>query len=274
MVSEQDHKNRPRKALSIAGLDPCGGAGILADVRAFENIGVYGMGIATTLTFQNTKGMEGRFDPGGEAVRRQLEVLLDDCRPDAVKVGALGNAFSDDGFFKVLRDRYDGPVVVDPVLKSAAGGDLDGSGCADFLLGSLVPYASIVTPNIDEVSEVWGFSVSTPGEMEEASLGIVETGANAVLITGFRHEGEDEISALDIYYDGENVIRFKAAWRDGLSVHGTGCVLSSSIAAYLALGKELRVAVRLGLETVRSAIGNAVRIGKGSKCANTAVFPD
>ncbi|MBN2168850.1 MAG: bifunctional hydroxymethylpyrimidine kinase/phosphomethylpyrimidine kinase [Actinobacteria bacterium] len=273
-MSNESTEKHPRTALSIAGLDPCGGAGILADVKTFEHAGVYGMGIATTLTFQNTREMKGRFDPGNKTVRRQLEVLLEDCRPDAIKVGALGNAFSEDGFFRVLSDNYEGPVVVDPVLKSAAGGVLDSSGCNDFIQRLLVPYASIVTPNIGEVADLWGFAVSTLNEMEKASRKIVEMGAKAVLITGFRYEDAGEISAVDLYCDGDSVIKFESPWFDCLNVHGTGCVLSSSITAYLALGKKLPVAVRFGLEAVRSAIENAVCIGSGSSCANSTVFPD
>lgn len=262
-----DTGDHTRTALSIAGFDPCTGAGLASDLRTFEHFGVWGLGVITTLTFQNTKGITGRYDPECEVVTRQLEALLSDCRPDAVKTGALGKAIAGGSFISLLKDNYDGPVVVDPVLKASSGGDLIDGDSAGFLLESLVPISVIVTPNVQEVSDIWGLQVDSPGDAEKAAGAIVERGANAVLITGRRDEREGKPVAVDLFFDGRDLREYVSPWRDNLNIHGTGCVLSSAITAYLALGNVLGDSVEKGIEAVRAAIRNAVLIGGGLPCA-------
>lgn len=272
MAGKKEVGERVSTALSIAGLDPCGGAGVISDIRTFEHLGVYGMGIAATLTFQNTFGLKGRFAPGKDVIRRQLDVLLSDCRPDAIKIGALGDSLSED-LIHTLQGLYDGPVVVDPVLRSTSGGDLAGGDCRELLLKNLIPRATITVPNAEEVSDLWDLEAETPDEMKAAARRIIESGANAVLITGGKFETEKGTTALDLYNDGEIELVFETPWRKELKVHGTGCVISSAIAAYLALGEKLPLAVKRGREVVQYAIGNAVTVGGGMPCANTAGFP-
>lgn len=271
-MEASDSGNHPRIALSIAGLDPSAGAGIIADLRTFEDIGVWGMGVVTTITYQNTSGIEGRFDPATGAVSRQIEVLLRDCVPDAIKIGALGKALAEDEFIPLLKERFDVPVVFDPVLMGSSGGNLTDLDHKECLVESLVPLTTITTPNVEEVTAIWGFRIDSFQDMESAARGIVDKGANAVLITGGKDERDGKSFAVDLFFDGRDVKEYRSPWYDNLDIHGTGCVLSSAIAAHLALGEKLETSVDRGIKVVGRAIRNAVSIGGGSPCATVRGF--
>lgn len=271
-MTTSNEGGHPKVALSIAGLDPSAGAGMIADLRTFENIGVWGMGVVTTLTYQNTSGIEGRFDPAAGAVSRQLEVLLQDCVPDAIKIGALGRALAEESFIPLLEERFDIPVVFDPVLTASSGGDLTDLDYKDRMIESLIPLSTVVTPNVDEVTAIWGAGIERFRDVEKAARIIIEKGAKTVLITGAKDERNGVPVAVDLFFDGHDFKEYESPWHDNLNVHGTGCVLSSAITAYLALGNELEVSIEKGIKVVSVAIRNAVSIGSGSPCANVYGF--
>jgi len=258
----------PSLALSVAGLDPCGGAGIIADMRTFDACGVYPMGVVATITYQNTIGLEGRFDLSPVVVRRQLEAVLSDVVPDAMKTGALGSAAAVDEVAAVVRNKRPGPLVVDPVLASGGGQPLMGAGGVEALKKHLLPLAAIVTPNTGEVSLLCGFEVFDIEDMEAAALRLVEMGVGAVLITGMKVGEGGGSEAADVFFDGGDSKVFTRPWIQGADVHGTGCVLSAAITASLAKGDDLKSAVAAGRELVARATVDPVRPGTGAACAN------
>ena len=260
---------KPVVALAVAGLDPSGGAGIIADVRTFDALGVYGEAVATTLTVQSTRGMSGRHDVSTEVIREQLESLFEDRRPDAVKVGALGNTAIICELARFLREvEYRGPLVVDPVLASSSGvALLDDDGLAA-LKGQLLPRASIITPNVREVSLLCGFEVFEEKDVETAALRLVSMGARAALVTGCVTVEKRRKHAADVLCDEGGIRLFTSPWIEGEGAHGTGCVLSSAIAAEMALGRGTEAAVSAARKFVRGAIEAAVEPGTGAAVAN------
>jgi len=258
----------PSLALSVAGLDPCGGAGIIADIRTFNVCGVYPMAVAATITYQSTRGLEGRFDLPPEALRMQLEAILSDVMPDAIKTGALGSAAAVDEIAAIVRNRKLGPLVVDPVVQSGGGEPLMGEGGVEALTERLLPLAALVVPNTHEVSLLCGFEVFEVEDMKAAALRIVEMGAQAVLITGMKVGEGTGSEAADMFFDGSGFEVFTRPWIEDANVHGTGCVLSAAITASLAKGDDLKSSVTAGLELVAVAMKNVLRPGTGAPCAN------
>ena len=258
----------PSLALSVAGLDPCGGAGIIADMRTFDACGVYPMAVAATVTYQSTRGLEGRFDLPPEALRRQLEAVFSDVMPDAVKTGALGSAAAVDEIAAIMRNRRLGPLVVDPVVQSGGGEPLMDEGGVEVLTERLLPLAALVTPNTHEVSLLCGFEVFDVEDMKAAALRLVEMGVGAVLITGMKVGEGTGSEAADMFFNGSGFEVFTRPWIEDVNIHGTGCVLSAAITASLAKGDDMKSAVTAGLELVAVAMKNAVRPGTGAPCAN------
>jgi len=259
-----------RTALSIAGLDPSGGAGLIADVGTFAALDVHGMAVVTTLTYQNTLGLTGRYDVPGGVVLRQLEELWADRVPNAVKTGALGgaDAVREVGLF--LDSEYMGPVVVDPVTAAGSGGRLLEEDALQGLVAYVIPRAAVVTPNVDEAALLSGFEVCDIKDAEAAALRLVSMGARAALVTGMKIEENGVPMAADVLCDGEEIDIYSHPWVEGLRVHGTGCVLSASIAACLAKGMTLKEAVIRGREATRAAFEGAVATGLGTASANVA----
>ena len=251
--------------LSVAGLDPCGGAGLISDVRTFAALGAYGMGVACTVTFQSPAGLRGRHDLLSGVVIRQLSTLFEDCAPAAVKTGALGSADNARAVADFLRSNHSGFLVVDPVGRSGDGKPLMDEAAMGVLVTGLIPRATVVTPNASEVELVCGFQVFDIEDMKAAALRMVEMGARAALVTGGRVEGGS--LAADVLCEGGSFTVFTAPWVEGLQVHGTGCVLSAAVAALLARGEDVAGAVSGGIGVVREAIRKAVKPGGGSACA-------
>ncbi len=256
-----------RTALCIAGLDPSGGAGILADLKAFEALGVFGMAVAATLTYQSTLGVAGRFDVPGKVVLRQLEELFADRVPNAVKTGALGGADTvrETGLF--LEKKYEGPLVVDPVFTGSSGGALADEGAAEAVVRHLLPRAAVITPNAGEASLLGGFDVSDVKDAEAAALRLVALGARAALVTGIRTNEGAGPRAVDVFCDGEEIDIYSCPWIEGLNVHGTGCVLSAAVAACLARGMTLKDAIVVGRDATRAAASNSLATGRGAPSA-------
>jgi len=254
--------DRVPTALSIAGSDPSGGAGVQADLRTFTAIGVFGMAVVTALTAQNTSGIRS-VDPVGSAiVCRQLDAVLEDVRPDAVKIGMLSSSENAHAVADVLSERETGPIVLDPVIRASSGTSLlSDEGILAGLFDRLLPMASLVTPNLEEASLLTGDRVSTLEDMERAARVIHRQGSRHVLVTGGHLAGE---RTVDVFFDGSRIRHLAESRIPGPSPHGTGCVLSSAIAAHLALGESVESATEHGVAFVRMAIRRAGAIGSGS----------
>lgn len=247
------------KALTIAGSDPSGGAGIQADLKTFSRLRIYGMAVVAALTAQNTAGIFAVMEVPPDFVAKQLDAVLTDVPPDAVKTGMLSNAAIVEVVAGKLQEHRQANIVIDPVMTSKSGKSLLDPEAIAVFKRLLLPLAFLITPNIDEVLMLTGKSVRTPADMEEAALAIHTLGARNVLIKGGHLEGD----ATDLLFDGKEFSTFRAERLPAHDSHGTGCVLSAAITAHLAAGRSLIEAVRLSKELVTEAIQNGLRIGSG-----------
>ncbi len=246
-------------ALTIAGSDSIGGAGIQADLKTFSRLRVYGMSVITALTAQNTSGVLDIMEVPPEFVARQLDAVLMDVPPDALKTGMLKTAAVVEVVACKVREYGLTKLVVDPVMLSKSGARLLDPDAYAAFQRLLLPLALVVTPNTEEARALTGKPIRTTADMEEAARAIHATGARQVLIKGGHLEGD----ATDVLFDGKEFSRFRSERLPGRDSHGTGCVLSAAITAHLALGKTVREAVQLGKDFVTEAIKNGLRIGKG-----------
>ncbi len=247
-------------ALSIAGSDPSGGAGIQADLKSFSARGVYGMAAVTALTAQNTQGVSGVHAVPAEFVGQQIRAVLEDIRVDAVKIGMIANAEIAAAVVGALFP-YRGPVVLDPVMVAKGGHTLLPEDAVAALRDRLLPRATVLTPNLPEAAALLGCDVATTRDaMEQQAHALAALGPKAVLIKGGHLEGADSPDILAT--DG------KGHWISGTRVdtkntHGTGCSLSSAIAAEVAKGKTLPAAVRIAKSWLTGAISAADDLGIG-----------
>jgi hydroxymethylpyrimidine/phosphomethylpyrimidine kinase len=253
------HPPVPR-ALTIAGSDSGGGAGIQADLKTFALLGVWGMSAITSITVQNTEGVSGVADAPAEIVGAQIRAVASDIGVDAAKTGMLSSAEIIEAVASAIEETGIGDLVVDPVFVSKHGDPLLREDAVEALRKLIVPLAVVVTPNLPEASGLAGFEVATKDDMKRAAEAIIALGAGAVLVKGGHLE--DSLSD-DLFVDAELTEWLAAERIETPHTHGTGCVLSASIAAYLAKGEELFDAVRKGKEFVTEAIRHAVRIGHG-----------
>ena len=240
-------------ALTIAGSDPGGGAGIQADLRTFAAFGVHGASVLAALTAQDTRGVHATLEVPPAFVVLQLDAVLDDLPVRAAKTGMLHRAAVIDAVVARLGARPLSHLVVDPVL-AASGGEalLEPAGIA-VLRERLLPLATLVTPNLREAEALTGRTVSEPAEMREAARALVALGARAALVKGGHLPGD----ALDVLYDGREFRELRAPRIEGRRLHGTGCVLSAAITAGLALGDRLADAVAEAKRYVTRAIETA-----------------
>jgi len=246
----------------IAGFDPSGGAGVLADVKAIAAQGCFGAAAITSLTFQNTLGVVGAEHVRPETLAAQIDPVLEDIEIHAAKTGMLPTVESVHVTARALGSRRHVPLVVDPVVRSTSGFDLVDDDALDAIRSRLFPLATVVTPNVVEAERLTRASVANEREMEEAARALVHMGAEAALITG-GHLDLDGMS-VDVLYDGSSVHVFADRRIDSTSTHGTGCTLASTIAAGLALGRPLPEAVAAAKAYVSKAILAAPRIGHGN----------
>lgn len=251
------------KALTIAGSDSGGGAGIQADLKTFSAFRVFGMSVLTAVTAQNSLGVQGVVDLAPEFVGLQLESVLSDLRPDAVKTGMLATASVVSVVADRLRAHGETPIVVDPVMVATSGGALLAADALGALVKELLPLALVVTPNLDEAAALADMPVETEAEMEEAARRIHTFGPRYVLVKG----GHRTDSATDLLWDGKTMARFPAPRIAGGPTHGTGCTLSAAIAASLARRTPLRDAVREAKAYVTAAIGAGFSPGGGARVA-------
>ena len=253
-------------ALTIAGSDSGGGAGLQADLKTFHQFGVFGTSVVTAVTAQNTVGVRGWQGLPPELVTSQIDALADDLPPLAVKSGMLGSAelveAVADGIARRRLPRY----VLDPVMVATSGDRLLERAAERLIAERLVPLATLVTPNLDEAAILVGDRVTAPDDMERAGRALLKLGAQAALVKGGHlpreEEGEgDEI--VDVLVMDGAVRRFTHTRLDTTSTHGTGCTLSAAIAAGLAHGRPLERAVEDALDFVHRAIAAAPGLGHG-----------
>jgi hydroxymethylpyrimidine/phosphomethylpyrimidine kinase len=247
------------KALTIAGSDSGGGAGIQADLKTFSAFHVFGMSVITALTAQNSIGVHGVLDVDPAFVAKQIDVVLDDFGADAVKIGMLATAPIVEAVADRLRARRQERVVLDPVMIAKSGDPLLRPDARAALIGTMLPLAYVVTPNLHEAAVLADLPVDDEQTMEEAARRIAALGPRHVLVKG----GHLKDSATDLLWDGHAFTRYPAPRLDTTSTHGTGCTLSSAIAAGLACGRPLAEAVREAKAYVTAAIREGFRAGHG-----------
>jgi hydroxymethylpyrimidine/phosphomethylpyrimidine kinase len=245
-------------ALSIAGSDPSGGAGIQADLKTFHQFGVYGEAVITLVTVQNTRRVDRVELLSPELVSEQLQAVLDDIPPDAAKTGALGSAAVVRAIARAAQS-FAFPLVVDPVLVSKHGRPLLEEAAIKAVRDELLPWAALLTPNIPEAEALSGLAIRGPDELRRAAERLRELGARAVLIKGGHREGP----ATDVLLEGETWSEFPAPRIATPHTHGTGCTYSAAITAGLASGLALAEAVTRAKRFIHEAIRTAPGLGKG-----------
>jgi hydroxymethylpyrimidine/phosphomethylpyrimidine kinase len=250
---------RPR-ALTIAGSDSGGGAGIQADLKTFSALGVFGMTAITAVTVQNTKGVSGFEELSPTTVAEQIRAVTGDIGVDAAKTGMLASAAIVEAVAEAAAETRLPLIVVDPVFVSKHGHPLLADDAVDALRRLLLPLATLVTPNLPEAAGLAGFEVRTLDDMRRAGAAILALGPRAVLVKGGHLEGD---RATDLFADGAGEEWIDAERIDTPHTHGTGCTLSAAIAAYLARGSSLPEAVREGKAFVTEAIRHALPLGDG-----------
>ena len=248
-------------ALTIAGSDSGGGAGIQADLKTFEAFGVFGTSAITAVTAQNTVGVMRAEILDAALVVEQIEAVAADLRPAALKTGMLGNA----SIVRAVGDavsRLDlRPLVVDPVMVATSGDRLLDADAVAVVRDALLPRCEVVTPNLPETELLTGERVRTREEMRRAARRLVELGAGAALVKGGHLEGE---TVVDVFWDGTTETVLEHDRLPGANTHGTGCTLSAAIVAGLALSGDLQSAVADAIDYTRRAIAGAPGIGSGN----------
>ncbi len=257
--------------LTIAGLDPSGGAGIIADIKTFSAFGCFAAAAVSSLTFQNTTGVFGSVTQTAEAVRGQAEPVLQDMDVAALKTGMLPTREVIEECARLIGQYGLKNVVVDPVVRSTSGFDLIDDAALSALTEKLFPLATVVTPNIPEAERIAGMSIRNEIEAGMAARAMQALGAKNVLIKGGHLEpedGEEKRTAKDYLFIGDDVHIFDGEFYDTTATHGTGCTLAAAIAANLALGKGLIDAVGVAKRFVNAAIRTAPNIGRGHSPIN------
>jgi hydroxymethylpyrimidine/phosphomethylpyrimidine kinase len=253
-------------ALAIAGSDPSGGAGIQADLKAFAALGVHGLSVVTALTAQNTQGVFGVRPTEVAFVAEQIDVLLRDLRPAATKTGMLASQAILEIIVAKIREYSLRPLVVDPVLAASAGGMLLEAAALDVLRRDLLPLATVVTPNLPEAMVLSGRVVESLADMREAARAIHALGSQTVVVKGGHLSGDAD--AVDVLFDGGEIVELRRARFATLHTHGTGCTFASAIAAGLALGLSIPAAVDRAKELITEAVRHGLPIGYGHGPAN------
>jgi hydroxymethylpyrimidine/phosphomethylpyrimidine kinase len=249
--------------LSIAGSDPSGGAGVQADLKTFSALGCYGMAALTALTAQNTVGVSGVHVPPASFVAAQIDAIFNDVRVDAVKIGMLASGEIVEAVAGRLREHGAKNIVLDPVLVATSGDSLGAPDVVDAMKRHLLPLAAVVTPNVPEAMRLCE-ELSEPrnaGDLEALARKIHALGSRAVLVKGGHLTGE---LAPDVLFDGVRIETFTAPRIDTRNTHGTGCTLSSAIAAHLARGISLREAVAASKNYLTSALAASGELSVGS----------
>lgn len=248
-------------ALTIAGSDSGGGAGIQADIKAMQANGVFAASVITAVTAQNTQAVYDAFDLPVDIIERQIDAVFDDISVDAVKTGMLSSVQIIEAVAGRLKEHQDQPLVVDPVMISKSGYSLLKPEAVETLKKRLLPLATVVTPNAHEAAHLSGIEVNTTDDAMEAARRIFDLGPRAVIVKG-GHLIEEGRS-VDVLFDGKDFHRYESVYYDTPHTHGTGCTFAAAIAANLARGFELVAAVQRAKQYVSEAIRNGLPIGHG-----------
>jgi hydroxymethylpyrimidine/phosphomethylpyrimidine kinase len=252
-----------KRALTIAGSDSGGGAGIQADLKTFAALGVYGTCAVTALTAQNTVTVEGVYPIPADFVGRQIDAIVKDIGVDAVKTGMLSSGGIIETVAEKIREYRLGPVVVDPVMMAKSGDALLQPEAREALERALLPLADVLTPNIPEAEALCGFKIGDLEAMRRAARVILEKGPRCVVVKGGHLEGTE--SSTDLFFDGARIEELAVKRLDTPNTHGTGCTFASAIAARLALGDGPFDAVHAAKRYVSAilAASSAMKIGHG-----------
>lgn len=251
--------------LTIAGLDPSGGAGIVADIKTIAALGCFPAAAVTSLTFQNTTGVFGVANQTAETLRAQVKPIIEDLSVAAAKTGMLPTAEIVAEVARLFAEENLPAPVIDPVVVATSGDVLIDEEAFEILKTRLFPLARIVTPNIPEAEKLTGIAIETEDDMRRAAAVIQSMGARAVLVKG-GHRQIRAGEAVDVLFSENGIFaEFRSEYLNVGEVHGSGCTLSSAIAACLARGLPLEAAVGAAKEYVNNAIRTAPRIGHGAR---------
>ncbi|CAN5731427.1 bifunctional hydroxymethylpyrimidine kinase/phosphomethylpyrimidine kinase [soil metagenome] len=248
------------KALTIAGSDSGGGAGIQADLKVFFALGCHGMSALTALTAQNTVGVTGVHEVPAEFVIAQIEAVASDIGIDAAKTGMLASAAVVEAVAKAIEANAIDNLVVDPVMVAKSRDRLLAEDAVDALRHRLLPLARVVTPNIPEAELLLDGHIGSVDDMRTAARSLHALGPRSVLLKGGHLEGGE---AVDVFCDGRDLVELSGPRFDTGDTHGTGCVLAAAITARLARGDDVPAAVRVAKDFVGGAIEHGLRIGRG-----------
>ncbi|MFU0790452.1 bifunctional hydroxymethylpyrimidine kinase/phosphomethylpyrimidine kinase [Cerasibacillus sp. JNUCC 74] len=255
---------QPPCALTIAGTDPSGGAGIQADLKTFQELAVYGMSVITSIVAQNTTGVQNVHHIPIEMLKDQLESVFSDMPVHSVKTGMIAN----ESMMKIIAEQLpktNASYVMDPVMVATSGDALIAEEARDFLKEQLLPLAKVVTPNIPEAEFITGQKIHDIDDLKEAAREIVEKhGAQAALVKGGHMQGD----AIDYLYDGNTIHTFHSERIHTKNTHGTGCTYSAAITAYLSKGLPLYEAVKQAKQFVTAAIKYSFPLGAGNGPTN------
>ena len=260
-MTEDPNKSGP-VVLTVAGFDPSGGAGIIADVRTILRFGCRPVAAITSLTFQNTEGVFGAIHESAQSVRAQILPVIEESPVAAVKTGMLPTAEIVLELAQLIRDQRLPPPVIDPVMRSSSGYELIDQDAIEVLRRELIPLARLITPNIPEAEALAGVRIEDESGMRNAAQKLREMGARAVLIKGghlkqrseARSQKSERRQATDLLNDEGETTIFRGEWIDAPPVRGTGCMMSSAIAACLAQGIALNESVRLAKEFIAGSL--------------------
>ena len=248
-----------KTALTIAGSDSGGGAGIQADLKTFAAFKVYGLSAITAITAQNTMGVLAVQEIKPEIIAAQIDCLFEDMEINSVKIGMVSDTEIIKTIASALKRNNAINIVLDPVMISKSGYKLLKPEAIEALIKSLFPLAEILTPNLIEAEEITGQKINNPDDMQTAAEKIHNMGVKAVVIKG----GHLQDYPVDVFYDGSSFLRLQGEFINTQNTHGTGCTFSSAIAACLSQGQALPEAVMIAKEYITGAIKNSLSIGKG-----------
>jgi hydroxymethylpyrimidine/phosphomethylpyrimidine kinase len=251
------------KALTIAGSDSGGGAGIQADLKTFQELGVFGMSVITAITAQNTKGVQGVYPVERSAIIEQLSSIADDLPPDAVKTGMLFSSDIIRGVAEFILSQAWPKLVVDPVMIAKGGASLLQKESLQALIDDLIPLAYVITPNIPEAEVLTDSKIHSDYDRREAAKKIYQMGARHVVIKGGHNEFTSNKEATDLLFDGNAFYEFRSMRVYTKHTHGTGCTFASAITAELAKGQSVYESVHTAKLFITSAILDELGIGNG-----------
>ena len=254
-----------RVALTIAGSDSSGGAGIQADLKTFAALGVYGTSAITAITAQNTVGVVDAAVLSADLVIAQMEAVAGDIVIHAVKTGMLGDAAVVEAVAAAIQELELPLLVVDPVLASSSGARLLDDDGLEMLCADLVPLARVVTPNVPEAEVLSGRRIESDADLKDAARRIHNMGAGAIIITGGHRTDLERAEVVDTVFDGNVFAEFRTPRVGEAEAHGTGCTFAAAVTAHLALGRTLAQAAELAQQYVAGAIRRSMAIGKGGR---------